>query len=39
MNEETITEEEIKILDELLEKKIESDEDLIALGEVFDEDE
>lgn len=37
--EETITEEEIKILDDLLEKKIESDEDLISLGEVFDEDE
>lgn len=39
MMEETITEEEIKILDDLLEKKIESDEDLISLGEVFDEDE
>lgn len=39
MTEETITTEQIEILDKLFDTPIESDEDLIALAEIFDEDE
>ena len=40
MNEEKlITSEQIEILEKLKTAKIETDEDLIALGEIFDEDE
>ena len=40
MNEEKlITTEEIEILDKLKTSKLETDEDLVALGEIFDENE
>lgn len=38
-DEKLITQEQIEILDLLKEKPLETDEDLLALGEIFDEDE
>lgn len=39
MESETITPEQIEILDKLFEKKIETDEDYKILGEIFSENE
>ncbi len=39
MNEENITPEEIETLDKLLNVPVWTDEDLIELGEIFDEEE